>query len=161
MKDKVALKLHRQFSHPPVEKISRLIDAAGYQKDSDLKRSVREVSENCTICRTYRSAPRRPVVGLPIATQFNKCVAMDLKQLGVGTWIFHMVDAATRFSAAVIVRTKQTQEIIKHIYANWIGIFEPPKRYIIDNGCEFSSGHFRDMCEQMKIIVNTTAAEAP
>ncbi len=52
----------------------------------------------------------RPVVGFGMADEFNKVVFVDLKefksQSGKLSWILHLADSATRYSAATLVSTK-------------------------------------------------------
>ena len=77
----IALKLHRQFVHPSSDKLIRLINNAGqpWCNNTDLKNEIKNVTENCKTCQVYCKAPPRPVVGLPMAANFQETVAMDLK----------------------------------------------------------------------------------
>ena len=75
------IKLHRPFSHPTLEKLLKLLNCAdkSWNNDEKLKHHIQKVSEECTICQVYQKPPPRPVVGLPLASSFQECVAMDLK----------------------------------------------------------------------------------
>ena len=42
---------------------------------------IKKVCDECEICQKFRKAPLRPVVGLPIANDFNEVVCMDLKEI--------------------------------------------------------------------------------
>ena len=77
---------------------------------------VKKKSLNCKICLEYRKPPSRPVVGLPMATTFGECVAMDLKMFH-GSILLHLIDHATRLSACAVVRSKRPEEIIKQKYS--------------------------------------------
>ena len=44
--------------------------------------AIKEVNDNCQICLEFKPTPPRPVVGLPMATEFGQCISMDLKALG-------------------------------------------------------------------------------
>ena len=90
-KKKVAHKLHSQFSHPTAEKLIKLVNSAGLSDDQNLKDQIFEVARNCEIRQVYKRPSPRPVVGLPLATEFNEVVAMDLKQCE-GGWILHLID---------------------------------------------------------------------
>ena len=160
-KVKVATKLHKQFSHPSEDKLIKLVNSAGYANDLELKEAIRNVSATCKICEIYKHPSPRPVVGMPMARQFNECVAMDLKQYGVGVWFLNLIDHATRFCASAVIRSKASDVIIREIFRIWICIFGPPQKFLSDNEGEFSNSSFRDMCETMNIVVKTTAAESP
>ena len=50
----------------------------------------------------------RLAVGFPLATEFNKCVAMDLKQWSCQekVWLIHIVDHLTWYSASHVIQSK-------------------------------------------------------
>ena len=95
-KHDIAVKLHRQFAHTPAEKLVKLLNAAGepWCGDSELKNEIQKVTNNCQTCKDYRKATPRPVVGLPMASTFQECVAMDLKFYKRHI-LLHLVDHAT------------------------------------------------------------------
>ena len=62
----IAIKLHRQFGHRSAETIIKLLKAAG-KDDVELKNQVIAVTKKCDICKVYKKAEPRPVVGLPLA----------------------------------------------------------------------------------------------
>ena len=95
-----------------------------------------------------------------LAHDFNEAVAMDLKQFR-GVYILHMVDHATRYSAAAIISSKQKEVIIDKIFKHWIAIFGTPNLFLSDNGGEFNNELFREMGEQLNINIKTTASESP
>ena len=158
-KEDVARKLHRQFVHPPPEKLIKLLKCA-QKDDSELIEFIRKVSKECKVCIEFRRPPPRPVVGLPMATTFGECVAMDLKMFH-GTKLLHMIDHATRLSACAIVKSKQPEEIISKIFKVWISVYGCPEKFLTDNGGEFSNEDFRQLCEKVNITVKTTGAESP
>ena len=159
-KKKIAQKLHTQFAHPTANKLIKLIEEGGLKNDEMLKNEIRKLSENCEICNVYRRPNSRPIVGLSIATEFNEVVAMDIKEFK-GKLILHLIDHATRLSAAIFVPSKHKEKIISAIFKIWISVFGPPSKYFSDNGGEFSNDDFNEMCESLNIVVKKTAAESP
>ena len=159
-KEKIAEKLHSQFAHPSAKRLIKLVESAGKGGDTQLIKEIHNISNNCQICKEYRRPSPRPVVGLPLASEFNEVVAMDLKMFE-GKWILHLIDHLSRFSAASFINSKNPEEIIQKIFEIWISVFGPPQRFLSDNGGEFINKQFLDMCEQFNITVMTTAAEAP
>ena len=87
-----AIKLHRQFAHPQKEKLLKLLKLAG-KDDPELSSEIEKVSVSCKVCQEYGRPPPRPIVGLPMATVFNECVAMDLKCFG-NVHLLHLINHA-------------------------------------------------------------------
>ena len=129
----------------------KLVKLAG-KDDPELCSEIEKVSINCKVCQEYRRPPPRPVVGLPMATVFNECVAMDLKWFG-NVQLLHLIDHATRLSACAIIRSKKKEVVIKEIFRIWISIYGCPEKFLSDNGGEFNNDEFREMCEKMNITV--------
>ena len=154
----IALKLHRQFSHCPPEKLVKLVRNEGKECE-DLVTEIRSLSKACKICKEYRKPSPRPVVGLPMATRFGECVAIDLKTYGK-VHFMHLVDHATRLSAGAIIRNKKPTTVIKELFRVWISIYGTPEKLLTDNGGEFNNSEMRDLCERLNIRVKTTAAES-
>ena len=126
--------------------------------DEDLKDAISEVSEKCEIYKVYRKPEFKPVVSVSLAEEFNGVVAMDLKIFESS--ILHLVDHVTRFSAAAVVKSKDRNEIIKHLFRSWISIFGAPSKFFSDNGGEFSNEDYNEMCDSY-ITIKKTAAESP
>lgn len=89
-------------------------------------------------------------------------VSMDLKEVVKGkVWILHLVDEATRYTAASIIETKKTDVVVERIAQIWFAYFGSPKKMHNDNGGEFSSEVMRDLHEKFDIETSTTPGEAP
>ena len=160
-KKKKAAKLHRQFSHASKEKLIQLVKNSNYN-DKDFQKCIEDCCNNCEICHKYKSQPLRPVVGLPLGTDFNQVVCMDLKEVEHNkTWFLHLIDSVIRYSQACLVHTKHQDEIIRQIYLIWISYFGCPRKFLSDNGGEFANKSFIDMCAKLNIEVATTAGESP
>ena len=156
---RIAKKLHAQFSHPPAHRLIRLVQNSGMKNKDELIIQIKKVSDDCGICREYKTPSPRPIVGMNMATEFNEVVAMDLKFFN-GSIILHLIDHLSRFSAAAIVKSKKAEEIIEKFFEIWVQNFGPPKKFFCDNGGEFNNEQFREMCDRMNIVIKTTAAES-
>ena len=75
--------------------------------------------------------------------------------------ILHLVDHVTRFSAAAAMKSKDRNEIIKHLFRTWISIFSAPSKFFRDNGKEFRNKDYNEMCDSYKITIKKTATESP
>lgn len=72
-----------------------------------------------------------------------------------------MVDLATRFCNACVIKSKSAKIIIDGVMRYWIALFGSPKKILTDNGGEFSNSEFRSMAENFNVEVMCTAAESP
>lgn len=112
--------------------------------------------------RGLEDPPPRPVVGLALGNRFNDTVCLDLKEYQHNQcWILHLIDTSTRYSAARLIKTKKSEEIIRNIFLMWISYFGAPKRFLSDNGGEFNNEGYRQMNEKLNIETCPTAAESP
>ncbi|XP_057299172.1 uncharacterized protein LOC130629827 [Hydractinia symbiolongicarpus] len=151
------------FSHPPPERLKKLLRDAGVE-DKKLHTLIDHISQKCETCFKYKKLSLRPMVGLRMSNDFNDCVAMDLKEWTDGntkTWFLHLIDTFTKYSAATVIHSKRKEVIVKKIFEIWIGTFGCAGKFMVDNGGEFDNSEFIDFCENFNIRVVTTAAESP
>ena len=158
-KRKMCVKLHRQFSHPSKEKMNGLVNSAGIE-DLEFLKVLEETADKCEICIKYKRSPPKPVVGFALATRFNEALSMDIKEI-CGIKVLHMIDNFTRYSAAVVLKSKESSEILKAVFRYWVAYFGPPAKILTDNGREFNNELFRDMAANLNITVLSTAAQSP
>ena len=85
---------------------------------------------------------------------------MDLK-FYQGKIILHLIDHATRLSAAVEGPSKHPESIIKAIFGNWISVYGSAEKFLSDNGGEFINKDFLRLFEAFNITIKTTSAESP
>ena len=97
------------------------------------------------------------MVGLSLSKHF---ISIDLKAIN-GHKILHMVDHATRFNSAAVIKSKHKEEIVEAIFQHWIVLFGPPNKILSDNGGEFNNELLREMSDQLNIFVMSTAGESP
>ena len=160
-KKKKALKLHRQFSHASKEKLKKLVQSSESFNDVEFIRMIEQVCDKCDICRKFKKPPLKPIVCMPLSQEFNGTVCMDLKEhVHNKSWIFHMIDSATKLSAAQLIHDKK-ETVVQAIFTSWITYFGSPRMFLSDNGGEFNNAVFREMCEQLNVQVATSAAESP
>ncbi|VDI61048.1 Hypothetical predicted protein [Mytilus galloprovincialis] len=160
-KRKTLVKVHKQFGHATFNRLTKLLNKAG-MTNADTIDILRSVCENCDICMTNKRPSSKPVVGLPLATEFNETVAVDLHELEHNVWYLHIIDEFTRFSAGSIMKTKKGSEFVKKFLESWISIHGSPRRLYSDNGGEFNNDEVRDIvAENFNIEVKTTAAYSP
>ena len=76
-KYKALEKLHKQFGHRPKESFNNLLKTADCWSN-DLKPMIDKIIDNCEGCIKRRRNPDRPSVTMPMASDFNEKIAMDL-----------------------------------------------------------------------------------
>ena len=120
---------------------------------------INNVSCNCTTCKLYKKTPLRPMVGLPMATEFQETVAMDLKFYNGK--IVHLADHSTRLSASSFIPNKNPDTILTDMFKILISVYGTPEKFSADNGGEFANSKFIEMAESLGITVKTVAGESP
>ena len=161
---KAAEKLHRQFGHCSAGRLTKLVQMSKLWNAENEKRLIEEISsfsQGCNVCKQFKRAPPTPIVSLPLATEFNDVVAMDLIVLTHGRYILHLIDLFTRYSVACVRISKRQDRIVDAVMKTWVSYFGSPKQFLADNGGEFSNSEYREMCEQLNITMMKTAAESP
>ena len=121
---------------------------------------INEIGEKCTVSLKYKKAPLKPVIGFLPSRDFNDVISVDLEEINCFK-ILHLIDLATRYSAATIVKSKQKEEIVKAISTIWITLFGPPNDILCDNGGEFNNDLLRDLSDQLNVFARTTPGESP
>ena len=132
-KQKIAIKLHRQFSHLSSDKLITLLKDANIN-DKQLFNMVKTINSNCKLCQNYKKPKPKLVVSFPLAKNFNETVALDLKawKSNPKVWFLHIIGHLTRFSASFVIKTKRNEEIIKQVFRTWVSIFGSPKKFLVD-----------------------------
>ena len=120
-KKKKIVKLHNQLAHPSAHRLKILLkDAELYY--TEIEHFLDELSNTCDMCLCTKKTPERQVVSLPLATEFNEVVVLDLKEWKKGNiWILYLTDAATRFSLSALIYNEHPSTIIDKIMTLWIG----------------------------------------
>ena len=59
------------------------------------------------------------------------------------------------------MKSKDRNEIIKHLFCTWVIIFRALSKFFSDNGREFSHKDYNEMCDSYNITIKKTAAESP
>ena len=120
----IAMKLHRQFAHTASNKLIKLIKSVGQEwtNHENLKAEILKVTDECSTCQIFKKPSPRPVVGLPMISQFLECVAIDLKFCRKHV-LLNMIDHATCYSASAIITSKKPYIIISKIFQLWISVY--------------------------------------
>ena len=70
-KQKIAIKLHRQFSHPSSDKLITLLKDTNIN-DKQLFDMVKNINSNCKVCQKRKEPKPKPIVSFPLAKLLMK-----------------------------------------------------------------------------------------
>ena len=152
--------IHKRLGHPTNQSLARMLRLAGAEKWL-----IEEaVTLKCPTCPDMKPPPKpmtqrsdmRPVV-------FNELLGIDLKygrdtqgQLYVA---LSMVDLATNYHRAVLLRNREPAHVSKKLLSHWIAVFGVPKEITLDQGGEWEAEFLLAM-EQNAIATRFTGSHA-
>lgn len=122
-----------------------------------MRARIHGVSSRCEICRakSYASSPPRGTLPKDSECEPRELVAVDIiGPLPAATdfrYILTLIDHSTKFMAAVALRTITADSVVKAVENEWILRYGPPMRFLHDNGTQFTSAQFRQMCQRNNI----------
>ena len=75
--------------------------------DVNFLKLLEKYCDSYEFCVKYKLPPLCPVLDLTLVNVFNNVVCMDLKEHILSkTWILHIIDSATKYSAACLISNK-------------------------------------------------------
>ena len=102
------------------------------------------IIDGCEGCILRRRNPERPAVAMPMATEFNQKVAIDLS-FYKGQPILHIIDMHTRLSVAAALKSKKPSEVVEQIMTKWIANYGVMGAIVNDNGGEFTASEMDEI----------------
>jgi hypothetical protein len=122
-------KLHIRWYHAPSRRMATFLTAAGVS--SGIVALVPDIVSTCEICRAWSRPGPRSMTSTRLPEKFNLEVEIDL--LFVGTHVvLHMVDRCIRWTVAVELANRTTDEILSGIREGWVSRFGAPTVLISD-----------------------------
>ena len=120
---------------------------------------ISKLESSCDVCNRNKKPSTKSIVGFPMAKVFSEKVAMDLKEWSPNVWSLHLINHATRFSSAIVIRSKKEEFIFEKVFQIWISIFGCGSKFSVDNKGKLDNEEFRNFCENLNINVCTTGEE--
>ena len=147
---------HQQLAHPGYRTTFNSMVRLGLSpslRRSHFSQVVRDVVANCATCAAVHERAGGEVAyahgGLQ-ASAFNECVSVDTVQYQLSgrgaTWALTLVDDATNYRQAVVLKSKHPTEVVRGLMTVWVGHFGKPKFIRHDAGGEFA-GAFHTFCK--------------
>ena len=123
-------RLHIRFWHCPAKRLEELLTKAG-APDAAIA-LVKEIVETCRSCRLWtRPGPRSITSSTRLALAFNEIVQWDILYHR-DVMISHLLDEAIRFTAASVLVSKNSADIITAITTDWLRHYGPMRLLIAD-----------------------------
>ena len=92
---------------------------------------------SCDICIKYKKTRPWPAVSLPVASDFNETVAMNLVNIGNKICFTDLPDLFKWFSVAKTITNKEKNVVTDAIFEIWLSHFGQPWKFLADNGAEY------------------------
>ena len=153
--------VHRRLGHPANEVLVRMLQMGG--ADEELVKMARGLQ--CPTCQ-MRKQPTRPLPTRPGTRPiaFNFEVHLDLKYIKDAKDELYvalsMVDAATCFHAARLLRCREPAHVAGKFMSGWIALFGVPVAVVLDQGGEFET-EFIALFEAHSVASKVTGSHAP
>ena len=131
-------KMHRQFAHPSASKLFNLLKRAGTEAvDAKTFNCIRDIIARCEPCQRIYNAPVRFRVSSGHEhVRFNARAYNDIMYLD-GKPVLHIVDEATRFSAARFLPKVSTDAVWDSLILCWSSVYTGlPHHVMVDEGSQ-------------------------
>jgi hypothetical protein len=149
--------LHRRFGHPSVHRLTRILQRAGHEVNSQC---IDYLTKFCHHCQMKGRSPGRFKFTLKDDYEFNYSVIVDILYLE-GKPVLQVIDAATSFGAARFLRDMSARNAWDTLRACWIDTYQGPPDYVVhDAGKNFTSTEFKQLASSMSIKVKEVPVEA-
>ncbi len=132
----------------------------------NLKVDVCKHVKECITCRRFKgsSGLQQPWKELPSVSKPLERLGIDLIDMTAGVqgyrYVLTVVDHYSRFVRFFPLKTKHTQHIIEHMW-QYVADYGTPCNIVMDNGGEFTSKDFQDVCTRHHITACYTTPYHP
>ena len=158
---RMALHLHNVTGHRPPLRLARALVMTG--ADPMLIKAAKQL--RCSMCQEMSSTKTRRPASLPRVRHFGDRLAADLisiQDTNLDTfWVVHMIDLATRFQVAGVLKKKSTEDVLKFMAEGWFQTLGVPASLTTDMGPEFVADEFQRQMDFFDIALYHVPVEAP
>lgn len=159
------IKIHRGFHHPSTDKLYNILKRADPNNlTSHTRQILQQISKTCDTCQRFGPRPIRFKVTLPSDKDlvFGSELSMDLMFID-GKALLHIVDTATRFSAAIFLDKygHSTNGIWNAFIDSWCTLYTGyPDRIKCDAGSAFNSKEWKGLNNMIGANISISGVEA-
>ena len=139
-------------SHPGVQRTFENARSMFYW--TNMLNDCQTYVEHCTVCQKSRGSPQAvPMADAPLAKYPLERVSMDIFDLGPSIPVRYdltIVDQHSRFIQLVPLRKVTAAAVHRAFLDHWLTLFGPPRVIQTDNGVQFTSNLFKELCKMIK-----------
>jgi transposase InsO family protein len=122
--------------------------------------------QKCQVRRTDHRGPPDVLHQLPLTTDINQRVGMDLfgplKTSGSGkAYVLCLTDTHSKFMELAALPNKEASTVVNAVFEKWICRYGLPYEFISDNGKEFCNQFSKELYQKLQIKHTTTSAYHP
>ena len=142
------MRLHRRFGHPSVERFHALLERSGHEFE---KKALEKLTKLCHQCQVHGKSPGRFKFKVPVDSDFNSTIYVDIFYID-NKPVLHIIDEATRFSAARFLRDISANTTWEALRSCWVDTYLGPPEFIVhDAGTNFTSQEFKQKAYDLAI----------
>ena len=154
-------RLHENTGHRSKRRLCRALVLSGAPKEVIL--AAKHL--RCSLCdEKQRPKSRRPTA-LPTPKDVSDQVHIDVFEAedaqGQKVYVVHAIDWTSRFQMAEALQHKSSAAISKWFQERWLPIFGPPRVLVADQGREFISWEFQELCDRHSTLLHHIPVQAP
>ena len=159
---KLAVKrLHENTGHRSNRRLARALVLSG--APTEVIRAAKNLK--CSICDEKKRPKARRPASLPAPKDVSDQVHLDIFEVADVEerhfYVVHAIDWSSRFQMAEVLEHKSSEAVVDWFEKRWLPIFGPPRVLVADQGREFISWAFEEMCAKHSILLWHTAIQAP
>ena len=152
-------RLHANLGHLRPHTLANML------RDAHAQPEVIKCAEaySCAVCMERIKPASWAKAGILIHRNFNDSLYVDVMSILTGTercLVLSLVDSATRFLAARLIRAESALDVIRAIERGWIRQSGAMKRLTCDEGRGFCSDEFKAWCERHGVVLRVAPGEA-
>ena len=148
---------HRNLGHPDDQTFCRALRHSGVKVDI-LKRVKKKFE--CPICQRRKKPGTHRPAHLSRQMEFNAVVGVDL--VFVQRYVIvNCLCWGTGYQQAIIVETKESNNVAKAVLGGWHKFFGPPAMVVVDQGKEFASRTFSEAIGEWGTVVHFIDVRSP
>ena len=154
-------RLHENTGHRSNKRLARALALTGAPQE--VVKAAR--LHKCSVCQETRAPKARRPASLPTPRDVSDQVHIDIFEgydlAEQRFYIVHVIDHCSRFQLAEVLPDKSSASVIKFMKKRWFPIFGAPRVLVADQGREFVSWEFEQLCSENAILLWHCAVQAP
>lgn len=139
-----------------------------YYSWENMNKTVEEYIKNCKQCQTHKicRVPRMPMTITTTSKKSFEKIFLDIvgpltETYSGNKYILTMQDDLTKYSRAIAIPNQTANVVAREFATNFICVFGCPESILTDQGSNFMSQVFKDMCKDLKIKKLNTSSYHP